>query len=151
MDKTDDYFKKIEKVEQYLLKLMYLKLEHENLFDDTNNCLNADILFIIKNLSILEKLKEKPDVETLNSLIISVDTFNERNNIVLKEKQKRIIKKSKRKHSKKIKSFKFSSLAPIIISLLFADLRIIDLKPTAKPPIPKDLEQTGKDNQDECE
>ncbi|HIR88796.1 MAG TPA: hypothetical protein IAC96_07590 [Candidatus Fimimorpha faecalis] len=31
------------------------------------------------------------------------------------------------------------------------DLRIIDLKPTAKPPIPKDLEQTGKDNQDGCE
>lgn len=31
------------------------------------------------------------------------------------------------------------------------DLRIVDLNPTAKPPISKESEQTTKDKQDECE
>ena len=50
----------------------------------------------------------------------------------------------------KLEHLKSSHPINITLNCLFEE-RIVDLDPTAKPPIPKDLEQTVKDKQDECE
>lgn len=116
----------MDKTDDYLKKIELL------LLDDSLNKLKS-VQCNLDKLSYYYHMNLQGEVQTLDDAIKSV------NSLLFELERLKGLERLKSSHD-----------INIVGNCLF-EKRIIDLDPTAEPPIQKGLEQTAKDKQDECE
>lgn len=117
----------MDKTDDYLKKIELL------LLDDSLNKLKS-VQCNLDKLSYYYHMNLQGEVQTLDDAIKSVNSL--------------LFELERLKGLERLKSSHDINILPN--ALMFGS-RIVDLDPTAKPPIPKESEQTTKDKQDECE